>query len=416
MRSTKITILMLVLIVGAALATSNSSTDSTWRLTPEPTEAPTGFDDKTNGFGSQQEFNEAMGAFNRHYFERDGLGPVFNAETCLRCHQFPTIGGFSLNTVTRIGRFDGKNFTPHPGGLVHQVAATKPHLKEQIADGYPIIVPRLSTSLLGSGFIEAIADDTIRSIALQQRRITNGKIAGEVIEVPVLESPGTKRVGRFGWKNSHASLVSFVGEAFLNEIGLTNKLFPIEITSGAKLLTDFDSVEEPEIDLDRIELVTRFVRATKAPARFDPLASSNRQEGERLFTSIGCSTCHIPSIRTLPAGVKINGGAFTIPEALGNKIIHPYSDFLLHDIGTGDGILEVGPPSTRNKIRTAPLWGLGTRVSYLGDHLVLLHDGSTKSLEGAILRHAGEAASVTEGYTKLTAKEKALVITFLNSL
>jgi CxxC motif-containing protein (DUF1111 family) len=254
-------------------------------------------------------------------------------------------------------------------------------------------------------------------IARVQRQKSNGKIAGEVVEVPVLESPGAMRVGRFGWKSSHASLISFVSEAFFNEIGLTSSLFPREITSGGELLAAFDQADEPEIDMNRIDSVTRFIRATRAPARAEsrPMSEGERS-GERLFDSIGCSVCHVATIRTMPAGRLTNGGMFTVPQALGNKIIHPYSDYLLHDIGTGDGIVEGGPPSTRNKLRTAPLWGLGTRVKRLGDQLRLLHNGSSTSLEDAILRHAGEAVLVTKNFERLPAREKDLLLSFLNSL
>ena len=358
-----------------------------------------------------------MGVFNRHYFERDGLGPVFNAETCLRCHQFPTIGGFSLNTVTRVGKYDGKQFTAHPGGMVLQIAATKPQLKEKLTAGFDIVVPRMSISLLGDGFIEAIPDDTLRTLAQQQSRISNGKISGEIVEAPVLEAPGTTRVGRFGWKSSHASLVSFVSDAFFNELGLTSPLFPVEITSSGQVMGAFDHAKEPEIDMNRIEKVTRFIRSTKAPAPDVSLAKTDvATSGAQIFSSIGCAICHVPSIRTLPAGAKINGGHFTIPSALGNKIIHPFSDFLLHDVGTGDGLVEVGPLSTRNKIRTAPLWGLGARIKRLSEHLVLLHNGSATSLEEAVLRHAGVAISVTENFKKLKAVEKEQLLTFLKSL
>ena len=99
------------------------------------------------------------------------------------------------------------------------------------------------------------------------------------------------------------------------------------------------------------------MRSTKAPSR-GPI-TADVQAGESLFTEIGCASCHISSITTAPPGTSINGGTFTVPQALGNKIIHPYSDFLIHDIGTGDGIPFLPTPefaSTATQIRTAPLW------------------------------------------------------------
>jgi CxxC motif-containing protein (DUF1111 family) len=105
----------------------------------------------------------------------------------------------------------------------------------------------------------------------------------------------------------------------------------------------------------------------------------------------------------------MNGGRFIVPEALGNKIIHPFSDFLLHDVGTGDGIVQNGGPSTRNKMRTAPLWGLRTRNR-------LMHDGQSLNINSAILRHGGEASYVRNNYQRLSNDEKHKLITFLNSL
>ena len=115
------------------------------------------------------------------------------------------------------------------------------------------------------------------------------------------------------------------------------------------------------------------------------------------------------SITTAPAGTVINGGALTVPAALGNKTIHPFSDFLLHDVGTGDGIVQNGGQSTRNKLRTPPLWGVRTRGR-------LMHDGATVNRNEAILRHAGEANQAINNYRNLGTTQKNQLITFLNSL
>jgi CxxC motif-containing protein (DUF1111 family) len=123
----------------------------------------------------------------------------------------------------------------------------------------------------------------------------------------------------------------------------------------------------------------------------------------------GCAVCHRSTITTAPPGTLINGGAFTVPPALGNKIIHPFSDFLLHNVGTGDGIVQEGESSTRNKLRTAPLWGLRSRSRYM-------HDGLSRTIHEAILRHAGQAATARVNYQTLSAVEQANLIAFLSSL
>jgi CxxC motif-containing protein (DUF1111 family) len=177
-------------------------------------------------------------------------------------------------------------------------------------------------------------------------------------EVPVLESPGQSRIGRFGWKDQHSSLLSFIGDAYLNEMGVTNRLRPKDVTTVGKVTQDPEDTPD-NLGLADIDHFAEFIRGTKAPPREAGLsATPAAQEGQMLFERIGCATCHVSTIVTAPAGTIINGGAFTVPEALGNKIIHPYSDFLLHDVGTGDGIVQNPPQDTANKLRTVPLWGL----------------------------------------------------------
>ncbi|PYT65237.1 MAG: hypothetical protein DMG42_32670, partial [Acidobacteria bacterium] len=133
------------------------------------------------------------------------------------------------------------------------------------------------------------------------------------------------------------------------------------------------------------------------------------QAGEKIFETIGCATCHVSAIVTAPPRTSINGGAFTVPEALGNKIIHPYSDFLLHDIGTGDGIVQNPPEDTANKLRTVPLWGLRMHPRHM-------HDLKSLTLEDAIERHGGEAEQERDRFGRLSAAEKQALFTFLNSL
>jgi CxxC motif-containing protein (DUF1111 family) len=127
------------------------------------------------------------------------------------------------------------------------------------------------------------------------------------------------------------------------------------------------------------------------------------------FDRIGCDVCHVDRIVTSAVGTVINGGAFAVPAALGNKIIHPYSDFLLHDIGTGDGIVHNGGPRTANKLRTVPLWGVRTHNRHM-------HDGRSLTLTDAILRHAGEARGVIQNFNALSASEQRQILAFLKSL
>jgi CxxC motif-containing protein (DUF1111 family) len=154
----------------------------------------------------------------------------------------------------------------------------------------------------------------------------------------------------------------------------------------------------------------QFIRSTKAPPRDSVLASTpEAMAGEVLFETVGCGICHTVSITTAPAGTIINGGHFQIPKALGNMTIHPFSDYLLHDVGTGDGIVQNGGQATRNKIRSAPLWGLRTRSR-------LMHDGRALTLQEAIAQHGGEAKGVIQRFNALAKDKKAQLLTFLKSL
>lgn len=152
------------------------------------------------------------------------------------------------------------------------------------------------------------------------------------------------------------------------------------------------------------------MRATKAPPRGQVTPAA--RAGETVFNAIGCNVCHTPTLVTAPPGTPINGGAFIVPPALGNKIIHPYSDFLLHDIGTGDGVPLGSSPelvSTANQVRTAPLWGLRTRNR-------LMHDGDSFTPEDAIRRHGRQAASIKAQYDALDRSKKIWLRAFLDTL
>ncbi len=371
-----------------------------------PAEAPAGFDDQTNGFVNQTQFDLDRTIFEERETIDAGLGPVYNAQSCAECHQNPVTGGISQITELRAGHFDGLLFVSHPGGSLINDRAIDPSIQERVLGGNEVRTFRTSLNVLGDGFVECIDSHTL--IAISNRQPFG--MRGQFIEVPVLEANNQARGGRFGWKNQHASLLSFAADAYLNEIGITSPLQPDENTSNGNSVAAFDKVPDPDSDGADVEAFARFMRATKAPPRDETLAATpGVQRGDQLFTLIGCDVCHLRSIATAPAGTVINRGAFTVPPALGGKTIHPFGDFLLHNVGTGDGIVQNGGQSTRSRVRTAPLWGLRTRVR-------LMHDGARLTRNQAILRHAGEAAPVIVNYRRLTAADRDALSTFLDSL
>jgi CxxC motif-containing protein (DUF1111 family) len=412
---------LLILICGGALLVASSAlqpaSESAIAKNNQggATEAPTGFDNQTNGFVNQTEFDGARSLFEELETIEDGLGPVYNAQGCVECHQNPVTGGISQIDEHRAGMLDrSKNFVEAPGGSLIHDRAINPAIQERVPLNSTIITARTSLNTLGDGFVEAIADETLVAIAENQKKQSKGKIAGLVIRVPVLEANGALRVGRFGWKNQHASLLSFSADAYLNEMGITSPLQPVENTSLGRSIAAFDKVPDPEDDGIDVEGFAIFMRATKAPPRSDrcevcPNPDPKIVEGKRIFDRIGCAICHVPTIVTAPVGAKFNGGKLTINEALGNKIIHPYGDFLLHDLGTGDGIVQNGPVTTANKMRTAPLWGVRTRTR-------LMHDGLSLTFEDAILRHDNEGRESCRKFKGLNRQEKDALFAFLESL
>ncbi len=380
------------------------------------TEAPTGFDNLTNGFEPQAQFDLDRANFDSREEIADGLGPVYNAQACAECHQNPVSGAISQITELRVGRFDGSTFTDRPGGSLINDRAINAAIQERVLGADNVRDFRSSLNLLGDAYVEAIPDAFFTNT--RNNQITQLGVGGQIINVPVLEGPaGTTRIGRFGWKNQNSSLVSFAADAYLNEMGITSPLLPTENTSNGVSVAAFDTVPDPEdhatvadpFGVD-VGAFVRFMRSTKAPAPDAAVANTpDVLAGKSLFTSVGCALCHIPTITTLPAGTVVNGGKYTVPAAIGDKNFHPYSDFLLHDVGTGDGIVQNGGASTRNKLRTPPLWGLRARGR-------LMHDGLSLTVPDAILRHGREAGQAASRYRTLLGPGKDELLAFLASL
>jgi CxxC motif-containing protein (DUF1111 family) len=417
-------------------------------LATQVPDAPAGFDNKTNGMVDDATHQADLAKFDALELLSDGLGPLYNAQSCRECHQSPVSGAASQVTELRVGHNgpDGRFRTPeipiahgaeiitgrslvNDRAICPSAAFPAQEIQERVPETETIRTLRLSLSVLGDGFVEAIADQTFVDLAKQQCKSSHQKICGQVLYVPIVEAPGQMGVGRFGWKDQHASLLSFSGDAYLNEMGITNRLQPTEVTNLCNTVSEPNDTPGPD-GLSDIDHFARFIRASKAPSRDAQLAgSASSQKGQTLFNKVGCATCHVETLTTASAGTKINGGMFTIPPALGSITFHPYGDFLMHNVGTGDGILQATREhyghrvfqqmsgymakqdfeSSRNKIRTAPLWGVRLRPR-------LMHDGASLTLLEAITRHRGEATHVTQQFQKLKRPDQEAIIDFLKSL
>ncbi|MGB2898551.1 MAG: di-heme oxidoredictase family protein [Candidatus Acidiferrum sp.] len=411
-------------------------------------EAPSGFDNKSNGLVDDPTHTADQVKFDEIEQISEGLGPLYNAQSCRECHQNPTSGGSSQVSELRVGhRGPGGKFQnpeiPIARGaeiikgrtlvndraICPNAAFPSTEIQERVPDSENIRTFRVSLNVLGDGFVEAVPDQTFVDLAREQCRKNHKKICGQVLYVPILEAPGQTGVGRFGWKDQHASLLSFSADAYLNEMGITSRLQPDEVTNLCNTVSEPNDKPGPD-GLSDIDHFARFMRATETPARDSQVAKTPKaRQGAELFDKVGCDICHVQTLTTAPAGTKISGGTFTIPPALAEKQFHPYGDFLLHDVGTGDGFVvamlehygknmyqinwkNLSIPeynNTANKIRTAPLWGVRL-------HSRLMHDGNSVTLLDAILRHGGEAAHVTKKFEKLKPAEKEALLEFLRSL
>ena len=382
-------------------------------------------DDLFNGFGAKgtpidecdgepvpnRSFEDNKFIFNELESTEDGLGPTYNAPGCGDCHQNPESGGISQMRELRAGHLSKGVFVNPPGGQsLIQLRAIAAPMQERLDEAPLENIRAFRTTLntIGDGFVECIANNTLVAIRNNQPP----GFQGTIIQVPVVEANNELRVARFGWKNQHASLVSFSGDAYLNEMGITN---PFDGNGGrvennclGDSVAAFDKVEDPEDDGADVGAFANFMRQTRAPGR-GPITDAVRR-GESLFNQIRCSICHTPSIVTASAGTLINGGTFRVPRELGDERIRPFSDFLLHDVGTGDGIVQNGGAGTRNMVRTPPLWGVRTRPE-------LMHDGLSFTVTEAIQRHGGAGGTDARNrFNALSSSQKADVIAFLSSL
>ncbi len=411
-------------------------------------EAPTGFDNKTNGLVDDATHSADQAKFEETEAISDGLGPLYNAQSCRECHQNPTSGGSSQVSELRVGHTGPHGEFVNPDipiargteiikgrSLVNDRAICpngafpSTEIQERVPDTEKIRTFRVSLNVLGDGFVEAVADQTLVDLSKEQCKKNHNKVCGQVLYVPIVEAPGQTAVGRFGWKDQQASLLSFSADAYLNEMGVTSRLQPDEVTNLCNTVAEPNDKPGPD-GLSDIDHFARFMRATEAPARDAQLAQTPKARlGAELFDKVGCDICHVQTLTTAPTGTKINGGTFIIPPALGEKQFHPYGDFLLHNVGTGDGIVQSPTEhygkrmaaitwknyslsehsNTAKKMRTAPLWGVRL-------HSRLMHDGASVTLLDAIQRHHGEAENVTEKFEKLKPSEKKALLEFLRSL
>jgi CxxC motif-containing protein (DUF1111 family) len=336
------------------------------------------------------------GDFSRAAGVASGLGPSFNEATCSACHRMPSIGGAGFRTVLKVGHRDADGtFRGYATGtLLPTKSIQDGRCLPELPPDANVIARRIPTPLYGLGLVDRIPDAEIEARADPDDRDRDG-VRGRIAYVrdPV---SGKRRVGRFGWKAEDASLLVSVARAYAREAGVTNRFFITESAVGLSpeavrqcdAYTDPEDVPDPGTGLAAIDRLTAFIDKLELPT--SGATAATESHGGRLFKTIGCAACHHPAYRT-SSGLPVNA----------------FSDFLLHDIGTGDGMAEGG--AQPSEMRTAPLWGVGRRP-------LLLHDGSATQLEDAIDVHKREAARARAAFAALSAADRAALLAFLKSI
>ena len=350
-----------------------------------------------------EEFRLGLDDFLEVETAEEGLGPAFNGASCAVCHSLPAVGGISTVSEVRaaLRQPDGSFVALQPDGesLFHLFSIPGHACQPSIPVEANVIIRRVPIPVFGAGLVEAIDDDTLIALAADQGRGSNG-VSGRAATVED-RGTGARRVGRFGWKAQHATLLAFAADAYRNEMGITNDLFPSELAVGVDAtrmricdpIPDPEDVADPRTRRRGIDNFASFMRFLAPLER----GGGDGTAGEGVFAATGCATCHVPSLTT---GANAN-------PLFHRRAVPLFSDLLLHDVGTGDGIRQAdGAP---DEMRTPALWGLRFRRP-------LLHDGSAATIDAAIRRHGAEAETARRAYERLGEDARSALIRFLGTL
>ena len=346
-----------------------------------------------------QRFERGRAAFARVFTPETGLGPLFNADGCAECHEDPAVGGSGDEVEVHRALLRPDGFCDplaDRGGPVFQQHAT-PALQAALGiDHEPepaestARAARSTPDVFGFGLLEAVPDSEIIAYADPDDRDGDG-ISGR----PNFSLDG--RLGRFGRKAFVPTLKEFVEGAYVIEQGITDPAVPTEESIGGRPIpAGVDTVPEPEIGQEELDLTEDFTRFLAAPQPL-PLGGEG-QRGRAIFEKIGCASCHLPSLTTGDSPVR----------ALRYQRVYAYTDLLLHNMGAERADICFGQ-ALPSEFRTEPL---------MGAHLMktFLHDGAAKSIEEAVELHGGEAAAAKARFDGLPKGERAALLKFLNSL
>jgi CxxC motif-containing protein (DUF1111 family) len=379
---------------------------------------------------------------------RDGIGPFFNAISCSSCHfkdgrgraplmEGETGHGLLLRlSIPGVDANGGNIPDPIYGGqlqdgavlgqtLEGKISIVYQSITETFVDGTIVVLrkpsyqinnlgfgplantlqisPRVANQMIGMGLLEAIPENTLLGFADENDTNKDG-VSGKINYVHDVAS-NSKKIGRFGWKANQPSVRQQVAGAFLGDMGITTSLFPNENAPFGVDLFKIPNGGAPEISDSNFDKVVLYSSTLAVPARRNH-TEQNVLKGKKTFETIGCASCHIPKIKT---------GSNHPISALRNQTIRPYTDLLLHDMGTDLADNTPDFNATGTEWRTQPLWGIGL-IETVNNHTNLLHDGRAKNVTEAILWHGGEARSAKDKFKKLNSVERSELLEFINSL
>lgn len=385
---------------------------------------------------------------------RDGLGPLFNAQSCIACHASGGRGRSllknpdSVSTIVKLGRHvDHDNTAPHPElGRQLQTRAIYPHNTgertlgayfpgegslgthkqttdvsftdgtlltlqypkieiEDVVVGDVLTSVRIAPSLIGLGLLEAISVEALAALEDPADKNGNG-ISGRI---HWRSHRDDRTAGRFGWKAVHPTVAEQTATAFGEDIGISNPLYSKQNCTERQAACNAqrngndaeDGVEITQPIFDRVVFFTAHI----APPPAAPI-TPQIAKGRQLFASAGCADCHTPSY------------SIDVVDDKGvqqTDTIWPFTDLLLHDMGThlADSLPE--GDASGEEWRTPPLWGLG-RTMAINDETGLLHDGRARNVIEAIAWHGGEGESSRNQFLDFDADERAALAAFVLAL
>ncbi|HSP81961.1 MAG TPA: di-heme oxidoredictase family protein [Myxococcaceae bacterium] len=427
-------------LVSTTLLAATPALAQTNELLPPPVSAPAG--SPLPGLTTEElgKFQDGKALFEHDFTEAEGLGPLFNGQSCALCHGSPVTGGSDPTGSENVVHYTIRNGDQFFQAFEHGGPVQERHAVKDLPGGsscqlepdtIPMNVPGMGTSIrhsppvFGFGMLDAVSDADLRSWegarswkapgvygaanwGVEMEGL--GKLRAFSLDGGRTQPIGAHRVGRFGWKAQTSTLFQFSSEPFNIELGMSTPFFARENTpDGAQPPPECLNANQPNDVGSQQTLLLYYFQAFLAPPERGPI-NAEVTEGEKVFRRVGCDDCHRERLRTVADYyAPWPDGTVHRVEALSHKVLAPYSDLLLHDMGPElEDVRPMGRASGR-MWRTTPLWGLRHKQLYL-------HDGSATTLEQAILKHGGEGQWSTDAYLRLSTLEKQQLKAFLDSL